>query len=356
MALDWVPGSPPDSLDKLLKRFRSQEWTLLSSAHHLIEILQHDNQAVREKRLQMLQTLPQIGWIRSTVPDSDQHLGIMADIHYQEACLLLDDRARSFAEIKECLWDDIAVWLSPAQSFSKEVLDNLRAMAPEHLARSRDAATQVKGLDSLTSSIADSNLDTPFPTSSVEECVDAAVLSYQAALVACKDKALHDTAIQEKELADLLSGCVRKAREIGSGATMRQVLCAAFGIPAAWERNCVTIDQLSDTISFQGKLSSIFAHRKAGKKWEASTLQANTIPSYVVVTGLRNAQLSGQQRTSGSDLTDAFSAPLSLYSDILVVDNRTREFFRQRWVDKSGLRGVIGDVLSIVHYEELLAI
>lgn len=354
MAQDWVPGVSQGPLGKLLERFLSHEWVLLLSGHHLIELLQHDNDEVRRKRLQLLSVLPTIGWLRSTVPGSPQHIGIMTDIHYLEAGLISGDPNLSFADVRTQLWEPIAVWLSPSQSFAKDVIDCVRRLAPGHLTYARNAATQIGGLSVVVNAYPNVGLDTVCSYGSSERRIAEVGVEYHRALVACKDKSIADTAFCEKEYADWLAQCVEQARRIGPNATLRQVLCAAFNIPASWTEKCVTSDEFAEAVAFELQMSSIFSKRDASITWQAGVVSARSMPSYVLEIGLRNAQLRSQSRASGSDLADAYSAALAFYSDTAVVDKRTREFLSQRWVDDAGLRSLLGNVLSVGDYRELL--
>jgi hypothetical protein len=76
------------------------------------------------------------------------------------------------------------------------------------------------------------------------------------------------------------------------------------------------------------------------------------LPSYVLSQQLAEIQRRAP-RVSGSDLGDAYIAPLSLYADIVVVDKRTAEFVNQLKRVEPKLSTLMGRYLCEPQYQNI---
>jgi hypothetical protein len=78
------------------------------------------------------------------------------------------------------------------------------------------------------------------------------------------------------------------------------------------------------------------------------------LPHILVSDALKSIQHAQPER-SGSNLVDRYLACLAPYVDVLYVDKRTAEFFRQAVQQNPGLKGVIGDVRKVVGWRQVLS-
>jgi hypothetical protein len=129
------------------------------------------------------------------------------------------------------------------------------------------------------------------------------------------------------------------------GTTIRDLLVSSLvdqGLDEDEVRDECILADLSRLGVFRSQLRVIAS--ETGRSFEAlKRVPMDVLPSWVIAESLRQ---HGQIRTlrPGSDLHDSHLAVLAAYCDVLYVDKRTSEDFRQAVKKEPRLVGLIGEI------------
>lgn len=350
--LDAMSTGDPDRRLRALSlhaRLLEQGRIPLLCWHHLEELLGGDDDAKARKRITFLMSLPLIAWIR--LPKDEAGLGAVVHVRAAEAIaasegrndlIAIRDRARELllrtGTGSQAIGEEGWVWeaVRPMLRSRKSGSDMIAALGP---LRTFDESRTIGEL-------------------SKGEINTAQAMRAQLG-------AIHAKALQEATQST--GGDTVRARAMADeflervlamlpppGMSIRDLLISSLvhqGLDAAEVRDECVLADLSRLGVFRSQLRVIAS--ETGRSFEAlKRVPMDILPSWVIAEALRQ---HGQVRTlrPGSDLHDSHLAVLAAYCDVLYVDKRTSEDFRQAVKKEPRLVGLIGEISKAGDFDGL---
>jgi hypothetical protein len=351
--LDAMRSPDPDRRSRaagLHARLIEQGRIPLLSWHHLEELLGHEDPDRVRARVSALQRLPMIAWLRlpgeeaglgsivqilaaEAIAASEGHLGLIAIRDRARALLLRTGTGEQAIGEHGWVWDAVRPVLRARQDSSAMVA----ALGP---LRTFDDSKTIGEL-------AKGSIASPEQMRVQFSAIRAAVVE-QALRGSDGDRA------KAEAMADAFM-----QRVVGMmpppGASVRDLLVARLTEQGLDEEEigdeCVLAD-LSKLGTFRSQLRVIAS--ETGRSFEAlKQIPLDRLPSRIIDEALRTY---GQPREKlpASDVNDAHLAVLAAYCDVLYVDKRTAEDFRQARQKDKRLEGLIGDVAKGADFQVLL--
>lgn len=319
--------------------------------HHLEELLGGDDDDKARKRISFLMALPLIAWIR--LPKDEVGLGSAAQVRAAEAVAACEglndltairDRARALllqtGTGRQAIGEEAWVWeaVRPMLRARREGSDMVAALGP---------------------------LRTFDETRTIGELSKGAINSpqqMQAQLGTIHAKALREAmqstggdAVRSRAMADQFMDRVL-AMLPPPGTSARDLLVSSLvdqGLDADEVRDECVLADLSRLGVFRSQLRVIAS--ETGHSFEAlKRVPMDMLPSWVIGEALRK---HGQVRAlrPGSDLHDSHLAVLAAYCEVLYVDKRTAEDFRQALKKEPRLVGLIGEIAKAGDFDGVAA-
>ncbi|MBB3478006.1 hypothetical protein FHW97_002610 [Novosphingobium sp. SG754] len=315
--------------------------------HHLEELLGGDDDAKARKRISFLMALPLIAWIR--LPKDEVGLGSVAQVRAAEvvaACeglndlIAIRDRARTLllqtGTGRQAIGEDAWVWeaVRPMLLARKAGSDMVTALGP---LRTFDESRTIGELSKGT-------INSPQAMRAQLGAIHAKAL--QEAMQSTGGDAARSRAMADEFLDRAL------AMLPPPGTTVRDLLVSSLvdqGLDVTEVRDECILADLSRLGVFRSQLRVIAS--ETGRSFEAlKRVPMDMLPSWVIGEALRK---HGQVRTlrPGSDLHDSYLAVLAAYCEVLYVDKRTAEDFRQALKKEPRLVGLIGEIAKASDFD-----
>lgn len=355
---NWLDATRSPDLDRrsraasLHARLVEQGRIPLLSWHHLEELLGHEDPERARARMSALQQLPMIGWLR--LPGEEAGLDSIAQVLAAEAiaasegnCGLfaIRDRARTLllrtGTGKQAVGEHGWVW---------------DAIRPVLRAR-RDSSAMVAALGPLRS----------FDESkTIGELAKGSIASpermrvqFGAIRAAAVEQALRGTDGDRARAEAMADAFMQRVLAMmpPPGTSVRELLVVTLtgqGVDVAEIRDDCVLADLSRLGMFRSQLKAVAS--LTGQPFETlMQVPMDELPSRVIGEALR---MHGQPREKlpASDVNDAHLAVLAAYCDVLYVDKRTAEDFRQARQKDSRLDGLIGEIAKGADFEVLLGV
>lgn len=322
----------------------------LLSWHHLEELLGGRDDAAAQSRVEVLQDLPLIAWLR--LPSEDAGLGSIVQVLAAEAIaaseglsdlLGVRDRARelmlNIGPGYQAIGTEGWVWA---------------AVRPLLHAR-KDKVDMIAALESL---------QTIDDKQTIGELTKAKVASPSE--MRAQLRRVHAQALQQA--TEGTGGDVVRARAMAdafiervlammprTGTRVRDLLVSTLVSQGLDEEEiqdeCVLAD-LSELAMFRSQLRVVAGD--TGRSFDdLKKIQMRLLPSRVIGDALRT---HGQQRVlrPGSDVIDRYLGTLAAYCEVLYVDKRTAEDFRRAQLGEPLLKGLVGQIAKASDFESLL--
>ncbi|MCB5943952.1 hypothetical protein [Acidocella sp. KAb 2-4] len=324
----------------------------LLSWHHLEELLGVENDSTARTRIEFLQQLPFVAYLR--LPNEKEGLlGSIVQVLAAEAIaaaegcgdlIAVRNRARelllTIGNGRQAIGEDIRVWEAsrPNVQSRKGTANMIATFGP---LRTFDEKLTIGELAKL-------------PFNSPDQIRMQLDLSYARALREAILSTGGDT-IGARKMADEFMTQVL-ARTPPPGATVREMLVLMLvdqGVDESEIRDESVLEDLNRLALFRSQLRVVAS--KTGRSFqELKKVSMDVLPSRVISEALK---VHGQPRSlrPGSDHIDSHLAVLAAYCTVLYVDKRTAEDFRRARNKEPRLTGLIGDIAKAGDFEGLLA-
>jgi hypothetical protein len=324
----------------------------LLSFHHIQELLCIDDAARAHARIEFIQSLPMIAWMR--FPEEPTGVGAITDVLAAEAvaagagCLSLEG-VRDYVR-------RLLMRTGPA----------IDALGPENWVWEVARHEMIAGRP-LAKTIAALSAFLPFDDSQTLGQV-ALQMKRSPEGAMRKIRAMHTEVVDQAVTADPKRG-LSEAHAMASSfisdvlemlptrdLSTRELIVSVYvaqGLDPDEIRDDCRLCDLSELATFRTQL------RIVGSKIDMAPARVNSIrmeqlPSRTIIRALRK---HGQQRAirPGSNVIDEHLAILAAYADVLFVDKRTHEDFRRALKSEASLAQVIGRIAKAPHYTGLLS-
>lgn len=351
--LDGMRAKDPDRRQRarsLHARLMERGRVPLISWHHVEEMMGVEDDAKARARIASLQAMPLVAWFR--MPNDEAGLGSVAQILAAEAIAASEglsdlvsvrDRARELilqtGSGSDAIGAQTWVWeaVRPIMHARRGTTDMAAALGSLKIFDDSKTIGDLCRKNSIRS-----------PADIRKQITAIHAMAYGQGLSATGDPS------RAREMADEFVGQVL-ANMPPPGTTVRDLFVAALGSQGVDARevrdDCVLAD-LSRLGLFRSKLRVVAS--ETGRSFEdLKQVQMDQLPSWVIEEALKN---HGQprERRPGSDVHDSHLAVLAAYSDILYVDKRTGEDFRQARQKDPRLDRFIGKIAKAADFEALL--
>jgi hypothetical protein len=293
--------------------------------HHLEELLGVEDDRTAARRVEFLQELPLVGWIR--LEGDDVGLGSIAQVLAAEViaacegCMTLADvrsRARElllrFGTGEQAVGSEGGVWkvVRPALRARKRRSDAVAALSP---LRTFDDRKTIAELSKC-------RVNEPAGMRAQLQRIHEAAFA----------QALAATGGDAASAEEMAGSFIQEVLELlpPPGTSVRHLLVStlvAQGLDEDEIRDECVLAELNELALFRSHLRVVAP--LTGRPFDALKCVPRAIlPSHLITTALKK---HGQQRSrrSGSDLTDSYLGVLAAYCDLLFVDKRTAEDFRR---------------------------
>jgi hypothetical protein len=144
-------------------------------------------------------------------------------------------------------------------------------------------------------------------------------------------------------------GAAEKLEKLSQPADLHD----AQGIPKGLIRPGATVDDVGSHAEFNRNLRIASDVLGFAIPMTEAQIPQDLCPSWIVRRELKKARKKNAKRASGGDLMDSFLASIVPYTDIIVVDKRTKEYLRQvaRGIPKVG--AIFGQVVTAADYSDI---
>lgn len=342
----WLDAMSTDDPDRRRRALSLHECLLkqgripLLCWHHLEELLGGYDDAKARKRISFLMSLPLIAWIR--LPKDEVGLGSAAQVRAAEV-IAASEGLSDLIAIRDRACELLLRTGTGSQAIGEEawVWEAVRPV----LRSRKSGSDMVAALGTLR---------TFDESRTIGELSKGQINSPQA--MRAQLGVIHAKALQEATQST--GGDTVRARAMADeflervlamlpppGTTIRDLLVSSLvdqGLDEAEVRDECILADLSRLGVFRSQLRVIAS--ETGCSFEVlKRVPMDILPSWVIAEALRQY---GQIRTlrPGSDLHDSHLAVLAAYCDVLYVDKRTSEDFRQAVKKEPRLVGLIGEI------------
>lgn len=338
---------------EFIKNIKQQGLVPIFCFHHIAEILQHENKKVVFNRLSLISKFPQVAWVKSV--SQNMSIGSINDIQGTEIQKIVASPDISISELIEAVRNELILY-STGSSFSEMIkpecdvirglnlIDTQKSKAVDSISHVRDP-----NIDNIKLSVLKkSRLKT---TDEVQSSFSKLKKQYLSELHERGDKKL-------KEHNGVVSNFLYSVWECGEELYKQQSnslysnFLNAIGIDPKYVNENWTIDELGYFSIFRKKLNVI---TRSFSLNEDVVLQypLSTFPSWHIWVEL-DKRIRKEKYAYGSNIIDKYLGAFSLYADILVVDKRIKEYFKQiiRKDDRFAL--LKGKVVKSSNYSEIL--
>jgi len=352
----WLDGMRAKDSDRreratsLHARLMERGRVPLLSWHHVEEMMGVEDDATARARVASLQAMPLVAWFR--MPGEEAGLGSVAQILAAEAVaaseglsdlVSIRDRARELilqtGVGSDAIGEEGWVWevVRPIMHARRGTTDMVAALGA---LKSFDDSKTIEELCREGSIRSPAEIRT--------QAVAIHANAYEQALSATGDPR------KAREMADDFIGRVL-ANMPPPGTTVRDLFVTALGsqgVDAHEVRDDCVLADLSRLGLFRSQLRVVAS--ETGRSFDdLKQVQMDVLPSRIIEEALKH---HGQprKRRPGSDVHDSHLAVLAAYCDVLYVDKRTAEDFRQARQKDPRLDLVIGEIAKAADFEALL--
>lgn len=311
--------------------------------HHIAEILQHENENIVSAKLSLIANFPQVAWVKSI--SQNLSIGSIIDIQGAEIQKAISSPSISLSELVETVRNELISYSTGS--------DFIEMIGPEcYVIREMNLIDIQRGkaVDSI-SHVRDPNID-KVKLSVLKKSrlkTNDEVLGSFGVLKNKYLSELHERGDRKLEGHDgIVSNFLHNVWEFGEKLHKQRSnslyinFLNTLGIDEKYVNENWTVGELGYFAIFKEKLKVISRSFSLNEE-DVLKYPLSTFPSWHIWVEL-DKRIRKEKYAHGSNIIDKYLGAFSLYADILVVDKRIKEYFKQiiRREDKfSVLRGKI---------------
>jgi hypothetical protein len=355
LVLDWSSAERTrrDAATQFLQELARRGWILLLYWHHIEELLQHHDEALVDRRLNFLRSLPFIAWIRPKDPAAGP--GSILDVlgaevlaaHLEPDADLwsVRDRVRNellmFGPASDAIPGHFADW-----RLLRHVLEDRQQNSRKVAAISRWRSEPIENTP-----IAEWARGRPRSLQDVAPTLDRLRSHLTQEIRERGDKRIADPhALAGKFFLELSADMYASTRRTEHPAAIQILLDA--GLSSQELKNMSTVGEAVDRVVFYKHLALIADTNSLDLDALKATVQPERLPVKLIERCIR---LHGQDppERKGSELNDVHLLCLAPYVDRIYVDKRTWESVRQARQKQSDFGRLVGDVRKAKTYRAI---
>jgi len=335
----------------VLDYIQLKEWIPVISWHHIEELIRYPDEAVAERRMNFLFSLPHVAWIWRA--NGSDFVGSVVDVQAAEIQVHLSAEYDS-AKKRRLATRNLLLCFGKLSEIL--ALNFWRDFRPITMGMGKEQ----QRIASVRHSNSNVNNNTPLSvlkgkkTLSFEEAKQACqddIPKHTQELIERGDKRLskHEAEAVAQVFSDKIFSLFPEKK---SGRSAYESFFKQFGHKPNEFSKDVTLGEFKDAVVRRRKLK-ISIHQ-LGLKIESvwPRLQNYQLPSEKVISEIRRSRKNAK-RASGSDLNDDYLASLMPYLDAVVVDKRTYEYLMQAKKRNPQISALIDSMIKVRTYNQL---
>ena len=296
--------------------------------HHFQELLQHENDSVSNNRLLLIKKFPQVAWVKSS--SADGLVGSIIDVQGTEITKLIKKPNISIETLIAKIRAELISY-SSGESFINSIeneLITLRKMNVFSTNKSKTVSSisHIRNLSIDNTKLSELNRSQLKGPKEIKESMELMRKDYKQQLQKTGDRKLENIDELTHQFLELVAKQGLKLYEPNRDSLYKNFINSS-GIEEHEINENWTIGELGDYAIFKEKINIISRSYNFDVK-KALKLPQNAIPSWFVWLEL-DKKTKEEKFASGSNIIDKYLASLAFYSDILIVDKRIDEYFRQ---------------------------
>lgn len=320
--------------------------------HHFQEILQHDNDSVVNSRLSLIKRFPQVAWVKSLSPEG--LVGSIIDVQGTEISKLINDPDISIEALVAEIRQELILY-SSGESFMNAIeekllfLRNLNAFET-HKSKAISSISHVRNpnIDNLKlSELHRSQLKSP---SEVDESMKLLRETLKQELHTRGDRKLENQDETIDQFLELVLKGGLKMYEPNQDSLYKKFISSS-GIEKHEVDENWTVAELGDYSIFKEKIK-IIARSFNFDLNKALKIPPSVIPSWFIWVEL-DKKTREEKFAAGSNIIDKYLASLAFYADILIVDKRVKEYFKQITQKHERFSFINNHIIKLSKYEIL---
>jgi hypothetical protein len=322
--------------------------------HHIEELFQHNNEVVRDNRIRFIKSFPMIAWFSSV--NSPSIVGSILDIQATELSLLIDNPSISLEVVIQKTKDKLLKFSSGQDlvsifNYDQETWKQYRENLAHRQERRRKIASigHAKFIDMKSNKFSDfinKRLHKPEETTKTFDILEA---NLERELLNHGDKKLSGY----KSVAQEFINYVKKSglQLYHAQGNAQNIFLKSFGIDPRDVSSDATLQDIGYTAIYKQKIR-ILAETFGLNYDLLNAIKEDLCPSWLIWRELDKV-LKSAQHASGSDITDKYHSVLALYADILLVDKRFHEIFKQV-ARNAVIKKIINKVIKLSDYGNIM--
>lgn len=325
--------------------------------HYIEELLQHNDEAVVDNRMRFIKSLPMVAWFGSA--NSQGVVGSILDIQATELSWLIDNPSITLAVVIQKTKDKLLKFgsgqdLVSVFNYDEETWKQIRENLAHRQERRREIASinHAKFSDTKTAKITKASEWQLRNHEEATKALETLKTSLEKDLINRGDKKLsdHKSAAQEF-IKDVYKDGIQLYHNKGD---VREVFLKIYGLTPEEVSDESTIEDIGYAAIFRQKLK-ILADVLGVNDDSFKTIKEDWCPSWLIWRELDKV-LKSANRASGSDIPDKYHSVLALYADILIVDKRFHEIFKQVIRKNASIKKIIAKVVKLSDYKNILEV
>lgn len=320
--------------------------------HHFQEILQHDNDSVVYDRLSLIKRFPQVAWVKPSSPEG--LVGSIIDVQGTEISTVINDPDISIEALVAGIRQELISY-SSGESFINAIEDELLILRKlnvfeTHKSKAISSISHVRNsnIDNLKlSELHRSQLKSP---SEVNESMQLLRKTLKQELQTRGDRKLenHDETIDQFLKLVIKDGV--KMYEPNQDSLYKKFI-NSNGLEEHEVDENWTVGELGDYAIFKEKIKVIARSFNFELK-KALKIPPSAIPSWFIWVEL-DKKTRQEKFAAGSNIIDKYLASLAFYADILIVDKRVKEYFKQITQKHKKFSFINNNIVKLSKYENL---
>lgn len=320
--------------------------------HHFQEILQHDNDLVAYGRLSLIKRFPQVAWVKPSSPDG--FVGSIIDVQGTEISKLLNDPDISIETLIREIRQELISY-SSGESFINAIEKELLILRKLNVFETNKS----KAISSI-SHVRNSNIDNlklselhRSQLKSPNEVNEAMKLLRETLKQELKKRGDRKLENQDETIDQFLNLVIKNGLKMyePNHDSLYKKFINSSGIEEHEVDENWTVGELEDYAIFKEKIKVIARSFNFDLK-KALKIPQSTIPSWFIWVEL-DKKTREEKFAAGSNIIDKYLASLAFYADILIVDKRVKEYFKQITQKYKKFSFINNHIIKLSKYENL---
>jgi len=325
--------------------------------HHIEELLQHNDEVIVDNRIRFIESFPMIAWFYSI--NSPGIVGSILDIQATELSWLIDNPSTPLEVVIQKTKDKLLKFGSGQDlvsifNYDEETWKQIRENLAHRQDRRREIASigHAKFIDMQSNKVSDfrnKRLRKPEETTKALDILEA---NLERELINHGDKKLSGHKSVAREF-------INEIKENGlqlchAQGNKQEIFLKSFGIDPGEVSSDAALQDIGYTAIYKQKIR-ILAETFGLNYDLLKAIKEDLCPSWLIWRELDKV-LKSAHRASGSDITDKYHSVLALYADILLVDKKFREIFKQVVIRNAVIKKIINKVIKLSDYGNMIKI